>query len=108
MGVCMNLVRIFVIVGLMLLLFGTAAKSQTVDVYGQVRIWSGSPSWGEGVNGVTVMLYDYGQTVLYTDVTHTDAALMSQLGLTSPDGFYYFDDVLQLVIICFGSCCCFC
>jgi hypothetical protein len=77
----------------MLLLFGTAAESQTLDIYGQVRIWSGSPSWGEGVNGVTVMLYDVGHTVLYTDVTHTDTAFMVQHGLTSPDGIYYFDDV---------------
>jgi hypothetical protein len=89
----MKLLKMFTFVAIGTLILAVAGVAQTIDVYGQVRIWSGSPSWGEGVNGVTVMLYDYGQTVLYTDITHTDNALMVQLGLTSPDGFYYFDDV---------------
>lgn len=66
--------------------------AQTVDVYGQVRFFDGTCSTGEGLNGVTVMLYDT-SSFYESTVTYTDSAFMIAHNLSSPDGIYYFDDV---------------
>ncbi|MBU0519242.1 T9SS type A sorting domain-containing protein [bacterium] len=89
----MNFVRILAIIGLMWLMFGATSDAQTVDVYGQTRIYAGNPSNGVGVNDVAVYLYDTAHTVEYVDVSHTDVEFMNAHNLTSPDGIYYFDDV---------------
>jgi len=88
----MTLPRIFVIIAVAILLFGTSAFAQTVDVYGQVRFYDGSCSTGEGLNDVTVLLYDNASFYAST-VTYTDEEFMAAHGLSSPDGIFYFDDV---------------
>ncbi len=89
----MKISRVFVVVSLLMLLFAVS-EAQTVDVYGQVRIYEGDPSSGVGVNGVTVHLLDSLMAILYTDVTHTDSVIFSQNpNMTSADGIYLFDDV---------------
>lgn len=90
----MKFLKILLISSCLVVLGSLIVNAQTVDVYGQVRIYEGDPSSGVGVNGVTVHLLDSLMTVLYTDITHTDSVIMQQNpNMTSPDGIYLFDDV---------------
>ena len=88
----MTLPRICVIIAVAILLFGTFTFAQAVDVYGQVRFYDGTCSTGEGLNGVTVLLYDNAGFCEST-VTYTDEEFMAAHNLSSPDGIFYFDDV---------------
>ncbi|MFH1862631.1 MAG: T9SS type A sorting domain-containing protein [bacterium] len=85
----------FLLGGLLALLLCAAPllAQNTVDVYGQVRIYNGTCNTGIGMNGVTVLLYDAAHSVEYTTVTYTDEAFMQTHNLTSPLGIYYFDNV---------------
>ncbi len=90
----MTLPRIFVIIALLLLLFNLPGQAQTVDVYGQVGVWDGECGITDGMDGITVLLYDEGHTVEYETVTYTDEPFASSLGRESSVGMYIFDDVL--------------
>jgi len=83
----------FVTLTCILLLALATANAQTVDIYGQVRIYNGTCNAGIGMNGITVLLYSDSLNVSYSIVTHTDSAFMVAHGLTSPMGIYYFNDV---------------
>jgi hypothetical protein len=88
----MKLLRTFVVLTIIATLSGVAATAQTLDFFGQVRIY-GDNSPTSGINGVTVLLYDIGHTVEYSQETHTDSLMWDWYELDSPDGIYYFDDV---------------
>lgn len=88
----MKLLKICTLVALSFVLIGAVAEAQTVDVYGQVRFYDGSCSTGEGLNSVTVLLYD-NMGFWESTVTETDSAFMIEHNLSSPLGIFYFDDV---------------